>query len=176
MIDSKLSTSRLVGIYASLTILAVAWGNAFIAIRHALQFMTPVELAAARFLPVIILMGGWLLATDRAGAWQLLREEWPSAVHGAGVHHRVSPGAQHGRDARPRRHGQPHHRAQPGGGGGAFSPLVARAHHAAQAGRAGRLFCGTGDHCDDGRGRAIQRARPGLLFARSVGCVRVGKL
>jgi hypothetical protein len=76
MTHTKLSTSRLVGIYASLTALAVVWGNAFVAIRHAVQFMTPVELAAARFLPVVILMGGWLLMQDRAGAWQLLREEW----------------------------------------------------------------------------------------------------
>ena len=80
MTDAKPSTSRLIQVYGSLLILAVAWGNAFIAIRHALQFMTPVELAAARFLPVIILMGGWLLATDRAGAWQLLRKEWPRAL------------------------------------------------------------------------------------------------
>jgi drug/metabolite transporter (DMT)-like permease len=76
MTHTKLSPSRLVGIYASLTILAVVWGNAFVAIRHAVQFMTPVELAAARFLPVVILMGGWLLTRDRAGLWQLLREEW----------------------------------------------------------------------------------------------------
>ena len=76
MSNTKLSTSRLAGIYASLTILSIVWGNAFVAIRHAVQFMTPVELAAARFLPVVILMGGWLLTQDRAGAWQLLREEW----------------------------------------------------------------------------------------------------
>ena len=80
MPDSKLSTSRLVQIYASLTVLAVMWGNAFVAIRHAVQFMTPVELAAARFLPVVILLGGFLLATDRAGTWQLLREEWPRVL------------------------------------------------------------------------------------------------
>jgi drug/metabolite transporter (DMT)-like permease len=80
MAITKPSPSRLLQVYGSLLILAVAWGNAFIAIRHALQFMTPVELAAARFLPVIILMGGWLLATDRAGAWQLLREEWPRVL------------------------------------------------------------------------------------------------
>ena len=80
MPDSKVSTSRLVQIYASLTVLAVVWGNAFVAIRHAVQFMTPVELAAARFLPVVILLGGFLLATDRAGTWQLLREEWPKVL------------------------------------------------------------------------------------------------
>jgi len=80
MIDSKLSTSRLVQIYASLTVLAVVWGNAFVAIRHAVQFMSPVELAAARFLPVVILLGGFLLATDRAGTGQLLRVEWPKVL------------------------------------------------------------------------------------------------
>jgi hypothetical protein len=53
--DAKLSTSRLLQVYASLTVLAVMWGNAFVAIRHAVQFLTPVELAAARFLPVVIL-------------------------------------------------------------------------------------------------------------------------
>jgi drug/metabolite transporter (DMT)-like permease len=61
-------------------VLAVVWGNAVVAIRHAVQFMTPVELAAARFLPVVILLGGFLLATDRAGTWQLLREEWPRVL------------------------------------------------------------------------------------------------
>jgi len=80
MTTPKLSTGRLVQVYASLMILAVFWGNAFIAIRHAVQFMRPVELAAARFLPVVILMGGWLLATDRAGGWQLLRKEWPKVL------------------------------------------------------------------------------------------------
>ena len=80
MTDSRLSTSRLIQIYAGLTVLAVVWGNAFVAIRHAVQFMTPVELAAARFLPVVILLGGFLLATDRAGTWQLLREEWPRVL------------------------------------------------------------------------------------------------
>jgi drug/metabolite transporter (DMT)-like permease len=80
MTTPKLSTGRLVRVYASLMILAVFWGNAFIAIRHAVQFMRPVELAAARFLPVVILMGGWLLAKDRAGGWQLLRKEWPKVL------------------------------------------------------------------------------------------------
>jgi drug/metabolite transporter (DMT)-like permease len=75
MTDSKLSTSRLIQIYASLTVLAVIWGNAFVAIRHSVQFMTPIELAAARFLPVLILFGGWLLIKDRSGLWQLLRED-----------------------------------------------------------------------------------------------------
>lgn len=80
MPDAKLSTYRWIQIYASLTALAVVWGNAFVAIRHAVQFMTPVELAAARFLPVVILLGGYLLVTDRAGMWQLLREEWPKVL------------------------------------------------------------------------------------------------
>ncbi len=80
MPDAKPPTSRLLQIYASLTVLAVLWGNAFVAIRHAVQFMAPVELAAARFLPVVILLGGFLLATDRAGTWRLLCEEWPRVL------------------------------------------------------------------------------------------------
>jgi drug/metabolite transporter (DMT)-like permease len=79
--DAKLSTSRLLQVYASLTVLAVMWGNAFVAIRHAVQFMTPVELAAARFLPVVILMGGWLLMQDRVGMWQLLRDDWLKVLY-----------------------------------------------------------------------------------------------
>lgn len=75
------SRAHLVGVYAGLTLVAVVWGNAFVAIRHAVQFMTPVELAAARFLPVVILFGGWLLATDRAGVWQLAREAWPQVLY-----------------------------------------------------------------------------------------------
>ena len=62
MTNTQLSPSRLVGIYASLTILAIVWGNAF-SPSGSVQFMTPVELAAARFLPVVILMGGWLLTS-----------------------------------------------------------------------------------------------------------------
>lgn len=77
----KSSRARLVGVYAGLTVVALVWGNAFVAIRHAVQFMTPVELAAARFLPVVILFGGWLLATDRAGVWQLAREAWPRLLY-----------------------------------------------------------------------------------------------
>jgi drug/metabolite transporter (DMT)-like permease len=80
MNEPKLPSYRLIQVYAGLVVLAVLWGNAFIAIRHAVQFMTPVELAAARFLPVVIVMGGWLLATDRAGVRQLLREDWPKIL------------------------------------------------------------------------------------------------
>lgn len=80
MSDSKPSVTRLVQIYGGLVIVAVVWGNAFIAIRYVVQFMKPVELAAARFLPVVILMGGWLLMTDRGGTWQLLRQDWPKVL------------------------------------------------------------------------------------------------
>lgn len=80
MSNSKPSTTLFIQVYASLLILAVVWGNAFIAIRHAVQFMTPVELAAARFLPVVILMGGWLLKVERGGVVQLLRQDWPRVL------------------------------------------------------------------------------------------------
>ena len=80
MSNAKPTITRLVQIYGSLVIVAVVWGNAFIAIRHAVQFMTPVELAAARFSPVVILMGGWLLMSDRGGTWQLLRQDWPKVL------------------------------------------------------------------------------------------------
>lgn len=80
MSDAKPSTARLVQIYGSLVVVAVVWGNAFIAIRHAVQFMTPVELAAARFTPVVILMGSWLLVSDREGTRQLLRQDWPKVL------------------------------------------------------------------------------------------------
>jgi drug/metabolite transporter (DMT)-like permease len=80
MSDAKPSRTQLVQIYGSLVVLAVAWGNAFIAIRHAVQFMTPVELAAARFSPVVILMGGWLLVTERSDTLQLLRQDWPKVL------------------------------------------------------------------------------------------------
>lgn len=78
---NKPSLSRLIPVYVSLILLTIAWGNAFVAIRHAIQFITPVELAAARFLPVVILLGGWLLATDRAGVWQLLRKDWRQVLY-----------------------------------------------------------------------------------------------
>jgi drug/metabolite transporter (DMT)-like permease len=78
---SKPSLARLVLIYAGLVLVAVVWGNAFVAIRYAVQFITPVELAAVRFLPVVILFGSWLLATDRAGVRQLFREEWRKLLY-----------------------------------------------------------------------------------------------
>ena len=81
MTQDKLPASRLIQVYASLMVLAVFWGNAFVAIRHAVQFITPVEVAAARFLPVVILLGGWLLMRDRAGFIQLLREDGRSIVY-----------------------------------------------------------------------------------------------
>ena len=81
MTQGKLPVSRLVQVYASLMVLAVFWGNAFVAIRHAVQYITPVEAAAARFLPVVILFGGWLLMRDRAGFIRLLREDWRSIVY-----------------------------------------------------------------------------------------------
>jgi drug/metabolite transporter (DMT)-like permease len=72
---SKPSTARLVAVYASLLVLTVIWGNAFVAIRHGVQFMAAIELAAARFLPVVVIYGSWLLLKDRAGAWQMLRQD-----------------------------------------------------------------------------------------------------
>ena len=91
MSDSRPSTSRLIQVYASLIMLAVIWGNAFVAIRHAIRFMSPVELAAARFLPVVILLGGWLLLCDRAGSWRMLREDWRKILYmafaGVAVYH-----------------------------------------------------------------------------------------
>lgn len=66
--------------YAGLALVAVVWGNAFVAIRHALGAMTPTELAAARFLPVVIFFGAWQLVADRAGTLQLLRDEWPRVL------------------------------------------------------------------------------------------------
>jgi len=72
---SKPSTARLVAVYASLLVLTVIWGNAFVAIRHGVQYMAAIELAAARFLPVVVLYGSWLLIKDRAGAWHMLRQD-----------------------------------------------------------------------------------------------------
>jgi drug/metabolite transporter (DMT)-like permease len=80
MSDAKPSITQSVKIYGSLIIVAVVWGNAFIAIRHAVQFMTPVELAAARFTPVVILMGSGLLLSDRSGTRQLVRQDWPKVL------------------------------------------------------------------------------------------------
>jgi drug/metabolite transporter (DMT)-like permease len=81
MTDPRSTTTRLVTVYAGLLVLAVIWGNAFVAIRHAVQFMTPVQVAAARFLPVVILLGGWLVIRDRAGFVQLLRQDWRSILY-----------------------------------------------------------------------------------------------
>jgi len=75
--DSAPSLSRLIRVYLGLAFLVVIWGNAFVAIRHAVQFMTPIELAAARFLPVVLILGSWLLICDRDGLWQLVHSDWP---------------------------------------------------------------------------------------------------
>lgn len=79
--ESTPSLPRLILIYTGLVLVALVWGNAFVAIRYVVQFITPIELAAVRFLPVVVLFGGWLLASDRAGVRQLFKAEWRKLLY-----------------------------------------------------------------------------------------------
>jgi drug/metabolite transporter (DMT)-like permease len=51
------------------------WGNSFIATKHAVEFISPLELVAVRFAPVVLIFMAILLSTRGRQVWQLLRSE-----------------------------------------------------------------------------------------------------
>ena len=66
--------------YLALVLVTILWGNSFVAIKHAVQFLTPVELTILRFIPVAIAFVALLLPTQRASFWAMARKEWPILI------------------------------------------------------------------------------------------------
>ena len=66
--------------YLLLVLVTLIWGNSFIAIKHAVQFLAPVELTILRFVPVALIFGVLLLTTRRVAFWQMVRRDWLGLV------------------------------------------------------------------------------------------------
>jgi drug/metabolite transporter (DMT)-like permease len=66
--------------YLSLLLVVLIWGNSFIAIKHAVQFLAPMELTILRFIPAALIFGVLLLTTRRVAFWQMVRRDWPGLV------------------------------------------------------------------------------------------------
>jgi drug/metabolite transporter (DMT)-like permease len=62
--------------YLSLVLITILWGNSFIAIKHAVQFLTPMELTILRFIPAAVTFAALLLPTRRASFWAMVRKDW----------------------------------------------------------------------------------------------------
>ena len=62
--------------YLSLVLVVLIWGNSFIAIKHAVQFLAPMELTILRFIPAALIFGVLLLTTRLAAFWQMVRRDW----------------------------------------------------------------------------------------------------
>jgi drug/metabolite transporter (DMT)-like permease len=66
--------------YLLLVLVILIWGNSFIAIKHAVQFLAPTELTILRFVPVALIFGVLLLTTRRVAFWHMVRRDWPGLV------------------------------------------------------------------------------------------------
>jgi drug/metabolite transporter (DMT)-like permease len=60
---------------ALLILVTLIWGNSFIAIKHIIEYVSPLELVTLRFVPVGLTFILILLATRRETVWQMIREE-----------------------------------------------------------------------------------------------------
>ncbi len=71
-------------LWTPLLILAtLIWGNSFIAVKHIVEHVTPLELVTVRFVPVAITFAALLLPTRGHQVWQLIRTEgWRLALLG----------------------------------------------------------------------------------------------
>ncbi|NIV38234.1 MAG: EamA family transporter [Anaerolineae bacterium] len=66
-----------------LLLVTLVWGNSFIAIKHIVQYVTPLELVTVRFVPVAIGFAAWLLPARWREVVRLVREEsWRLALLG----------------------------------------------------------------------------------------------
>jgi drug/metabolite transporter (DMT)-like permease len=69
--------------YGLLVLTMLVWGNSFIAIKYAVQYVTPLELVTVRFVPVALIFAAWLLPTQGRQVWRLIRDEsWRLALLG----------------------------------------------------------------------------------------------
>jgi drug/metabolite transporter (DMT)-like permease len=66
--------------YLALVLITILWGNSFIAIKHAVQFLTPMELTILRFIPAAVAFAALLLPTRRASFWAMVRKDWPLLI------------------------------------------------------------------------------------------------
>jgi drug/metabolite transporter (DMT)-like permease len=58
-----------------LILVALFWGNTFIAVKHIIAHVTPLELVVVRFLPTALVFAALLLPTHGRQAWQMVRAE-----------------------------------------------------------------------------------------------------
>lgn len=58
-----------------LVVVTLLWGNSFIAIKHIVEYVSPTELVALRFVPVALTFAAILLPTRRKRVHLLIREE-----------------------------------------------------------------------------------------------------
>jgi drug/metabolite transporter (DMT)-like permease len=61
--------------YFALVLITILWGNSFIAIKHAVQFLTPMELTILRFIPAAVAFAALILPTRRASFWTMVRKD-----------------------------------------------------------------------------------------------------
>jgi drug/metabolite transporter (DMT)-like permease len=61
--------------YFALVLITILWGNSFIAIKHAVQFLTPMELTILRFIPAAVAFAAVILPTRRASFWAMVRKD-----------------------------------------------------------------------------------------------------
>jgi drug/metabolite transporter (DMT)-like permease len=66
--------------YLALVLITMIWGNSFIAIKHAVQFLTPMELTILRFIPAAVAFAALLLPTQRTSFWAMVRKDGLSLI------------------------------------------------------------------------------------------------
>ena len=59
-----------------LVLVMLFWGGSFIAIKHVVRFVTPLELVPLRFLPVALAFGLWLALKHRSTCVAMIRADW----------------------------------------------------------------------------------------------------
>ena len=81
--ENRRSDGRMV-IWIGLLILAtLVWGNSFVAIKHVVEQVTPLELVTVRFVPVALTFAALLLPTRGRQVWRMIRAEgWRLALLG----------------------------------------------------------------------------------------------
>jgi len=68
---------------ALLVLVTLIWGNSFIAIKHIIEYVSPLELVTLRFVPVGLTFALILLTTRRGKVWEMIQEEtWRLAFLG----------------------------------------------------------------------------------------------
>jgi len=63
-----------------LVLVTLFWGNSFIAIKHVVSYVSPLELVALRFIPVALTFAVLLMPTRWKQVRALVREEWRRLV------------------------------------------------------------------------------------------------